>query len=106
MFFVTDWGQPLDHNSLWRWFARATGKLGLHLPDGRRPTLHSLRHSFAVHRLTQWYEDGAPAVELAPTLSVYLGHVSPRESYCYLSAIPELLGSASDRFSAFAVLGD
>jgi integrase/recombinase XerD len=106
MFFVTDWGQPLDHNSLWRWFACATEKLGLHLPNGRRPTLRSLRHSFAVHRLTQWYEDGASAVELAPTLSVYLGHVSPRESYWYISATPELLGSASDRFSAFAALGD
>ena len=106
MFFVTDWGQPLDHDSLCRWFARATGKLGLHLPDGRRPTLHSLRHSFAVHRLTQWYEDGAAAAELAPTLSVYLGHVSPRESYWYVSATPELLGSASDRFRVFAALGD
>ncbi|MGF6798501.1 integrase [Paraburkholderia youngii] len=89
-----------------RWFARATAKLGLHLPDGRRPTLHSLRHSFAIHRLTQWYEDGASAGELAPTLSVYLGHVSPRESYWYVSATPELLGSASDRFRVFAALGD
>jgi len=106
MFFVTDWGQPLDHDSLGRWFARATAKLGLHLPDGRRPTLHSLRHSFAVHRLTQWYEDGASAAELAPTLSVYLGHVSPRESYWYVSATPELLGSASDRLRVFAALGD
>jgi hypothetical protein len=25
-----------------------------------------LRHSFAVRRLTQWYEDGASAAELAP----------------------------------------
>ena len=106
MFFVTDFEQPLDQNSLWRWFSCATVKLGLHLPDGRRPTLHSLRHSFAVHRLTKWYEDGVSAAELTPTLSVYLGHVSPRESYWYISATPELLGSASDRFSAFATSGD
>jgi hypothetical protein len=59
-----------------------------------------------THRLTQWYEDGASAAELAPTLSVYLGHVSPRESYWYVSATPELLGSASDRFRVFAALGD
>jgi len=106
MFFVTDFGQPLDHNSLWRWFSCATAKLGLHLPDGRRPTLHSLRHSFAVHRLTQWYEDGASAAELAPTLSIYLGHVSPRESYWYVSSTPGLLGSALNRFAAFAGMGD
>ncbi|AUT75887.1 integrase [Paraburkholderia hospita] len=106
MFFVTDFGQALDQNSLWRWFSCATAKLGLHLPDGRRPTLHSLRHSFAVHRLTQWYEDGASAAELAPTLSVYLGHVSPRESYWYVSSTPGLLGCALNRFAAFADMGD
>jgi integrase/recombinase XerD len=83
-----------------------TGTLGLHLPDGRRPTLHSLRHTFAVQRLTQWYEEQAPVMELFPNLSVYLGHVSPSESYWYVSATPELLGSASDRFSSFATSGD
>jgi integrase/recombinase XerD len=106
IFFVTDYGQPLDHDTLLRWFSRVTGTLGLHLPDGRRPTLHSLRHTFAVQRLTQWYEEQAPVMELFPNLSVYLGHVSPSESYWYVSATPELLGSASDRFSSFATSGD
>jgi hypothetical protein len=45
-------------------------------------------------------------MELFPNLSVYLGQVSPNESYWYVSATPELLGSASDRFSSFATSGD
>ncbi|CAN7633685.1 tyrosine-type recombinase/integrase [Paraburkholderia sp. DD10] len=105
LFFVTDFGQALDYDTLSRWFSCATAKLGLHLPDGRRPTLHSLRHSFAVRRPTQRYEDGASAAELAPTLSVYLGHVSPRESYWYVSSTPELLGIVSNRFAAFCGVG-
>jgi integrase/recombinase XerD len=40
-----------------------------------QPRLHDLRHSFAVHRLTTWYRDGADVQRLLPKLSTYLGHV-------------------------------
>src|SRR5262245_56468836 len=33
------------------------------------------RHTFAVHRLTSWYRQGADVQRLLPQLSVYLGHV-------------------------------
>ncbi|TDG01855.1 hypothetical protein E1N52_42795 [Paraburkholderia guartelaensis] len=78
MFFVTDWGQPLDHDSLGRWFARATAKLGLHLPDGRRPTLHSLRHyvpfrimSGGVIELQQLTGDCGPSKRCAQAITRY-----------------------------------
>lgn len=80
-FFVTDRGQPLDQKYLERWFSRVTDKLGLRRPGGRRPTLHSLRHTFAVNRLTQWYDEQVPIWDLIPNLSVYLGHISPSDSY-------------------------
>ena len=35
---------------------------------------------------------------LLPHLSVYLGHVHPQESYWYLTAVPELLSAAANRF--------
>ena len=48
-------------------------------PAGRwrsyQPRLHDLRHTFAVHRLTSWYRQGADVQKLLPQLSVYLGHV-------------------------------
>jgi hypothetical protein len=34
-----------------------------------------------------------------------LGHVSPRESYWYVSSTPELLGIVSNRFAAFCGVG-
>ena len=40
-----------------------------------QPRLHDLRHTFAVHRLTSWYRQGADVQKLLPQLSVYLGHV-------------------------------
>ncbi|GCB06827.1 tyrosine-type recombinase/integrase [Ralstonia sp. SET104] len=104
-FFATDRGQPLDQKYLERWFSHVTDKLGLRRPSGRRPTLHSLRHTFAVNRLTQWYDEQVPVWDLIPNLSVYLGHVSPSDSYWYISATPGLLAGASDRFAMFATTG-
>lgn len=43
-----------------------------HYDDG--PTLHSLRHSFAVHRLARWAAEGADVNAMLPYLSAYMGH--------------------------------
>jgi integrase len=67
--------------------------------------LRSFRHTFAVQRLRTWYEEGADLTTLLPHLSVYLGHVSPEETYWYLTATPELLSLAAQRFYDYAVPG-
>jgi integrase/recombinase XerD len=65
-----------------------------------RPTLHCLRHTFAVRRLIAWYHAGEDVQARIPELSVYLGHVRPQETYWYLSATPRLLDLAALRFEA------
>ena len=72
---------------------------------GRRPSLRALRHSFAVQRMQRWYQEGRDVQALLPHLSVYLGNVRPQESYWYLTATPELLAAAAERFCAYAVAG-
>ena len=67
-----------------------------------QPRLHDLRHTFAVHRLTQWYRQGADVQKLLPRLSVYLGHGSLAATQAYLSMTPELLQQASARFERYA----
>ena len=62
-----------------------------------RPTLHGLRHSFAVTTLLDGYRTGADVQARLPLLSTYLGHVCPADTYWYLSAAPELLALASQR---------
>ena len=66
------------------------------------PRLHDLRHSFAVHRLTSWYRQGADVQRLLPVLSTYLGHADLEGTKVYLSMTPELLEQASLRFDRYA----
>jgi site-specific recombinase XerD len=66
------------------------------------PRLHDLRHSFAVHRLTSWYRQGADVQRLLPVLSTYLGHADLEGTKVYLSMTPELLEQASRRFARYA----
>ena len=40
-----------------------------------------------------------------PELSVDLGHLKPEDTYWYLSAVPELLGIAAQRFERFVDVG-
>lgn len=76
---------------------------GITRSDGARyqPRLHDLRHTFAVHRLTSWYRQGADVQKLLPQLSVYLGHVCIRDTQVYLSMTPELLREAGQRFEQY-----
>jgi integrase/recombinase XerD len=79
-------------------------RTGVRRTDGARcqPRIHDLRHTFAVHRLTSWYRQGADVQRLLPFLSVYLGHVHIRATQVYLSMTPELLEEAGNRFEQYA----
>jgi integrase len=77
--------------------------LGLAVPDGvSPPTLHSLRHSFAVGCLLRWYREGLDPQSRLHQLSTFMGHVDPVSTAVYLTITPQLLGEASRRFEAFA----
>ena len=102
-FFVSNQGKTIPYFTLKNGFMRLLQRAGIVGKQHHRgPCLHSLRHSFAVQRLTAWYQQGANVQALAPNLSVYLGHARLKDSYWYLSALPELLNAASHRFSIFA----
>ncbi len=105
-FFVSGARSRLCYWYLRYWFDRTTRELGMHPgPNRRKPTLHGLRHYFAVGRLTLWCQEGAAVKDLAPTLSVYLGHVNPVDSYWYLSCTPALLMTAGHAFQRYATSG-
>ena len=85
-------------------FTRAKRSAGIHGSQHTRqsPRLHSFRHTFAVHRLTSWYRQGADVQRLLPVLSTYLGHAKLENTQVYLSMTPELLQQASLRFESYA----
>jgi integrase len=72
---------------------------GLKPAQGRiGPRPYDLRHTFAVHRLTRWYQQGVDLHSRLPWLSAYLGHVNLLGTETYLAATPDLLCLAADRF--------
>ena len=72
----------------------------------RQPRLHDLRHTFAVHRLTAWYQQGADVQRLLPQLSVYMGHACLSSTQFYLTMTPDLLQQAGSRFEHYALPED
>lgn len=63
---------------------------------GPRP--YDLRHTYAVHRLTEWNRKGLDVHARLPWLSAYMGHDDILGTEQYLHATPELLRLASRRF--------
>ena len=84
-------------------FHHLVAGLGLTIPAGvSPPTLHSLRHSFAVGCLLRWYRQGLDPSARLHHLSTFMGHVDPASTAVYLTITPQLLDQASRRFEAFA----
>jgi integrase len=85
------------------------GKLAGLRPPGRKmgegPTIHGLRHTFAVNTLKRWYREGEDVKQHILTLVDALGHSSLRDTYWYLEAVPELLHLASRRMESYLAEG-
>lgn len=82
-------------------FRRLWRHLGLKPAAGiGGPRVMDLRHAFARHRLTRWYQEGVDLNARLPWLSAYMGHDDLLGTETYLTASPELLRFASRRFAA------
>lgn len=73
-----------------------------HIPHcGRKigPRVHDLRHTFAVHRLIQWYEEGEDLNAKLPFLVAYLGHKDFTGTQKYLHLTAELFPNLKSRMN-------
>jgi integrase len=95
-FFVSSVGTRLDRSGVGKTLREITTALGMRT-ESVHPRAHDLRHSFAVDTLIRWQRSGLSVDEHIATLSIYLGHVSPADTYWYLSASPELMELAAQR---------
>lgn len=102
--FTFDGQRPISTNSIRRLFRdRLIPELKLSIPSGTsRPTVHCLRHSFAVGTLLRWYRTGVSPAARLEHLSTFLGHVSTAATAVYLTITAELFQQANDRFEKFA----
>lgn len=98
--FVHDKGgySPVTAGALLRDVIR---RAGLSTGRGRGgPRIHDIRHTFVVHRMTQWYREGINPQSRLQYLSTFLGHRDIYSTLIYLTITQELLQHANDRFRA------
>ena len=78
---------------------RVIQQAGLRNTLGRGgPRVHDLRHTFVVHRMTEWYRQGINPQGHLPYLAAYLGHRDIHSTLVYLTITQELLQRANERF--------
>lgn len=102
-FFRTDRSDHISYNSAHSTFCvlrrqldwTAAGRTGL-------PRVHDLRHTMVVRRIQDWHAHDVDVDAKIAVLATYLGQVEARNTYWYLSAVPELMSIVADRFEAFA----
>ena len=85
-------GKPLGDRQVHRVFNQLRDRLGWRN-----------RGAHAVRRLMLWHRDGVDLDQRMLALSTYLGHVKIKDTYWYLTAVPELMALAADTFERFAV---
>jgi integrase len=98
-FFISATGNALDRSGVGKTLRQITTAMGTRTATVH-PRVHDLRHSFAVRTLIEWQRRGVSVDERIAVLSTYLGHVSPADTYWYLSAAPELMALAAERLDA------
>jgi len=95
-FFVSETGNRLAHSTVGQTFT----ELRKGIPFSRRPPrLHDLRHTMASEVLQRWQSSRQGAANRILILSRYLGHGHVEDTYWYLTALPQLLADAAQRFA-------
>jgi integrase len=98
--FVNSWRRRLTYNCVCSAFDKTIKKSCI-IKGTNGPKLHSFRHTFAVHRLLQWYKTEQDINAKLPFLSTYMGHVSIVSTQVYLEATNELMEAGCQRFHTF-----
>jgi integrase len=95
-------GLPLSNRQVHRVFAGLRDQLAWrNRGNHHAPRIHDLRHTFVVRRIAQWQAQGTDVDQAMLALSTYVGHAEVGNTYWYLSAAPELMAVAADRFASF-----
>ncbi len=104
-FFPSRHGGAWSIGAVYRQYRRLLLECGIpHAGRGKGPRAHDLRHTFAVHSLLRWYQEGADLDAKLPVLATYLGHQSLIGTQRYLHLTAELFPQIAVR--ANAAFGD
>jgi integrase len=105
-FLTSDRGTLLDDRTVHYPFAKIRGRLEWIGRGGyARPGIHDLRHSWMCHALVRAYQQRQSVDHVIDVLSTDVGHARVSDTYWYVTAIPELLALAGQRFAHSAERG-
>lgn len=99
--FISQNRTRISTEAVYHAFYKLLEQCGIHRTKKLGPRVHDLRHTFAVHRLLEWYRDGEDINVRLPALATYMGHVHISSTQVYLQATPELYEYASHRFLTY-----
>lgn len=91
-FFCSRCDGRLDEGQVRRTFYTVCRQIGIRgISASHGPRLHDFRHRFAVETLLRWHRNGDDVQRRLPILSTYLGRAHVSDTYCYVTATPELM---------------
>jgi integrase len=100
--FVSHRGRPVPYSAARTAFRTALQTVRVDAsPSRRRPTLHCLRHTFAVRALEACPGGRDRIARHTVALSTYLGHSTLAATYWYLEATPHLLRDIAEACERF-----
>ena len=101
-FFVSDSGNALHDRTVHSTFEGLRTQLGWIARGGHpSPRIHDFRHTFICRSLLESYRRNQSPDHIIDALSTYVGHVKVSDTYWYLTATPELMAVAAERFAQF-----
>jgi len=99
--FLSERGGPLGYAEAYQTFKKLLKSADLVPVHGRRPSIHGLRHTFAVRALESSPRDRQRIDRHMLALATYLGHVNIDATYWYLESTPHLLRNIAGASETF-----
>lgn len=97
-FFLNNRGSRVIYGTSNATFLSIVRRVGIRPAEGRGSRTHHLRHTFAVNRLSAWYDEGADIHEMLPVLSTFMGHAHFEDTVYYLNMSADLMAKGSTPF--------
>ncbi len=105
--FISLRGRGLGRSGVQWTFRNILKTIGLDpAPNGRRPRIHDIRHTFAVRALESCPEGRDNVGRHMLALSTYMGHSKITDTYWYLQATHQLMKDIADSCEAFLRAGE
>lgn len=100
IFFAAPDGEKYSNSTVSHMWAQILQSAGIPKNDDG-PRIHDLRHTFAVHCLKKWVEDGEQVNSLLPVLSSYMGHVNLGSVNRYLRLTADVFPGITRRIEEY-----